>query len=111
MARTSVVVRVGIPTLVVAVLATAVAIAVNLATTESTTSGWAWMAVGVVTLASAAASLWLYRRTQVATQDRLPAAPAAPSTGPRPDVEISGNTFHGPTGVQGSGVQHNRFGA
>lgn len=30
---------------------------------------------------------------------------------PPPNVQISGNTFHGPSPIQGSGTQHNRFGS
>jgi hypothetical protein len=40
------------------------------------------------------------------TPSPAPSAPSAPS-----NVQISGNTFHGPAPIQGSGTQHNRFGS
>ncbi len=94
----------------VAVLATAVMVTVNFATADATTGPLAWVIVGVVTLASAAASLWLYRRTQ----DPTTSAPAGADTtvrGAGSGVQISGNTFLGPAAVQGKGKQRNRFGS
>lgn len=111
--RNTALVRVGIPTVMVAVLATAVMVAVNYATNDATTGPIAWAVVVVVTLASAAASFWLYRRTQpTPTTPADPSSTVGPGTGaPGAGVRVSGNTFHGPTAVQGSGEQHNHFGA
>lgn len=112
MAARSVVVRVGIPTLVTAVLATFGMIAVNIATTESTTGPWAWAAVAIVTLGSAAASLWLYRRTQAVTQHPPPTASTPSLTGSASNVQIRDNAFSGPTAIQaGDGVQINHLGS
>lgn len=70
--KRSLAVRVGLPTALTAVLATAVMIAVNIATTDSTTSPMAWVIVGVVTLASAAASFWLTGIERQLTADDTP---------------------------------------
>jgi len=107
MVGASVSARVGVPTLAATLLTTAVAVAVNVAT-EWKTAPWAWVAVAVMTVASAAVSVWLHRRTQAAAAPtgRPPAASAPEST-----VEIRGNAFYGPAGVQGNGTQINRFGS
>lgn len=54
--------RLVVPTLVLAAVSSAVAVAVNLAT-EWKTSMWAWGAVLVVTMLSAVVSLWLSSRS------------------------------------------------
>lgn len=108
--RRTAVVRVGIPTVAVAALATTVMVAVNYATNDTTTGPIAWGVVVVVTLGSAVASFCLYRRTED-TPDTAPAAGTAPSSASGAGVQISGNTFLGPTAVQGSGEQRNRFGS
>ena len=102
----SVAARVGLPTLAAALSATAVAVAVNVAM-ERMTDLWPWLVVALVTLVSAAVSLWLYRRS---------AGPARPST-LVDDPNMSGgvtaiqdNLFLGPTAVNGSGNQINYLG-
>jgi hypothetical protein len=54
-------VRVVAPTVVTALVGSAVAVVVNLAT-EWKTNWWAWLAVGALTVVSGGVSLWLHRR-------------------------------------------------
>ncbi|HEX2300200.1 MAG TPA: hypothetical protein VHH34_17100 [Pseudonocardiaceae bacterium] len=53
--------------LVTTTLTCGIAIVVNLAT-EWKTNGWAWLTVGVLTLMSAATSLWLLRRQNASSE-------------------------------------------
>ena len=55
--------RVGLPTFATAVTAFGIAIAITYATAWRN-NVWAWVAVGVLTLASAGISVWLYRQRQ-----------------------------------------------
>jgi hypothetical protein len=60
----SVIARVAAPTAVVAAVTTGLSAAVNMATADHA-AGWAWPVVAVLTMASCAASLWLYRRQSI----------------------------------------------
>ncbi|MEU7221145.1 hypothetical protein [Nocardia iowensis] len=72
MADDSMVRRVAAPTAMTAVVSTALAVVVNLAT-SSVESRWLWVAVAVLTVVGFVASLWLYRRSDHSPQpDRPP---------------------------------------
>lgn len=87
-------VRLVVPTVAVAVLTSGAAIMINIATGDGT-GWWAWLAVGVLTLLTAGASLWL----QSASHDEPPAppvdAPPAPSVPPAPVVQQNAISFGG----------------
>ncbi|MBO0805647.1 MAG: hypothetical protein J2P25_21545 [Nocardiopsaceae bacterium] len=53
----------GLPTFVTAAITSGIAIAITYATARRNDI-WAWVAVGVLTLASAVASVWLYLQQQ-----------------------------------------------
>lgn len=55
------------PTVATTVVTCGIAVVVNLAT-DWKTNGWAWLTVGVLTLMSAATSLWLLRRQNTSTE-------------------------------------------
>jgi hypothetical protein len=78
--------RVVVPTVVVAVLTSGVAIMVNIAT-GGNAGWWAWLTVAVLTLLTAVASLWLH----TASHDEPPrppvSTPPAPFVPPTPVVQ------------------------
>jgi hypothetical protein len=55
--------RVGLPTFAAAVVTSGIAVAINYATSDQN-NVWAWAIVGALTLASAGASVWLYRQQE-----------------------------------------------
>ena len=99
-------IRVVVPTVATAVIASATAITINLAT-SAPRSPWLWGGVAVITILSAAVSLWLWQRTSSA--EAQPGKPAEPSP-PGGTVKITDSTFNGPTTIQGSGEQKIQFG-
>lgn len=58
--------RIAVPTLITAVVTSALAVVINLATDWKGNS-WAWLAVVVLTLLSAGASYWLSRSSEEPT--------------------------------------------
>lgn len=89
--------RVVAPTVVWAVLTSAAAVAVNLAT-EWKSNPWAWLTVVVTTALVAAAALWLDH------QKGDPAEPERPAGG----QVVDNSTIHGPNFQVGRDVSINR---
>ena len=74
MAKGTIAVRVVVPTVAVAVVASALAVVINLAT-EWKTNPWAWVGVVALTAVVAGVSLWLFR-SQTAMQESGPGTQA-----------------------------------
>jgi cytochrome bd-type quinol oxidase subunit 2 len=90
--------RVVAPTLVWAVLTSAVAVAVNLAT-EWKSNPWAWLAVVVTTVLVAVAALWVEHRH---------GDPSAGSERPVHGQVVTNSTIHGSNFQVGGDVSINR---
>jgi hypothetical protein len=92
--------RVVAPTVAVAVVTSALAVVVNLAT-EWKTNPWAWVGVAGLTLAAAGGSWWMFRSQSSATA----------SDAPPPGQSVTNSTISGPNiqiGSAGGNVEIHR---